>query len=84
EARAFLQRLRALAAVHPVVALPYGDVGAGGLQSAGLGQVVTRSLPGTPEGTAQARQLSRPDPATGDGATPTTPAETPTTGAGAQ
>ncbi|CCG05834.1 DUF6049 family protein [Blastococcus saxobsidens] len=84
EAQAFLERLRALTAGHPVVALPYGDVDADGLQSAGLGQVITRSLPGTPEGTAQARPAPWPDPAAGDGATPPTPVEPPTTGAGAQ
>lgn len=84
EAQVFLERLRALAAVHPVVALPYGDVDAAGLQAAGLGQVITRSLPGTPEGTAQARPAPRPDPATVDGVTPPAPDETPTTGAGAQ
>ena len=53
-AAAFLDRLRALAAVHPVVALPYGDVDADALHSVGLGDVVTRSLPGTPAGTAAA------------------------------
>lgn len=47
----WLDRLRALAAVHPVVALPYADVDADALQAAGLSEVVTRSLPGTPEGT---------------------------------
>jgi hypothetical protein len=52
-AAAFLERLRAVAAVHPVVALPYGDVDADSLDAAGLGDVVTRSLPGTPAGTAQ-------------------------------
>lgn len=52
-AAAFLERLRAVAAVHPVVALPYGDVDADALDAAGLGDVVTRSLPGTPAGTAQ-------------------------------
>jgi hypothetical protein len=51
-AAAFLQRLRAVAAVHPVVALPYGDVDADSLQTAGLGAVLTRSLPDT--GTASA------------------------------
>ncbi len=52
-AAAFLERLRAVAAVHPVVALPYGDVDIDALDAAGLGDVVTRSLPGTPAGTAQ-------------------------------
>jgi hypothetical protein len=54
EAAAFLGRLRALAAEHPVVALPYGDVDADALTATGLSQVVTRSLPGSPGGTAQA------------------------------
>ena len=51
-AAAFLQRLKAVAATVPVVALPYGDVDADALQSAGLPGVVTRSLPGTADGTA--------------------------------
>ncbi|MGY1594343.1 DUF6049 family protein [Geodermatophilus sp. SYSU D00708] len=53
DAAAFLDRLRAVAADHPVVALPYGDVDADALTAAGLPDVVTRSLPGTPDGTAQ-------------------------------
>jgi hypothetical protein len=52
DALAFLQRLKSLAAVVPVVALPYGDVDADALQAAGLADVVTRSLPGTAAGTA--------------------------------
>ncbi|MGY2127855.1 hypothetical protein [Blastococcus sp. SYSU DS0617] len=52
-AAAFLERLRAVAAVHPVVALPYGDVDVDALDAADLGDVVARSLPGTPAGTAQ-------------------------------
>ena len=52
-AAAFLERLADVAAVHPVVALPYGDVDADALTGAGLPDVITRSLPGTPEGTAQ-------------------------------
>jgi hypothetical protein len=52
-AAAFLERLAAVAAVHPVVALPYGDVDADALVSAGIPDVLTRSLPGTPAGTAQ-------------------------------
>jgi Family of unknown function (DUF6049) len=47
DAAAFLQRLKAVAAVNPVVALPYGDVDADSLQTAGLGAVLTRSLPAT-------------------------------------
>ena len=53
EAAAWLTRLRAVAADHPVVALPYGDVDADSLTGAGLSAVVARSLPGSPEGTAQ-------------------------------
>nr|WP_275586001.1 DUF6049 family protein [Geodermatophilus sabuli] len=45
EAAAFLDRLRAVAADHPVVALPYGDVDTDALTAAGLAEVVTRSLP---------------------------------------
>ena len=52
-AAGFLERLTALAAVHPVVALPYGDVDADSLDAAGLADVVTRSLPGSPRGTAR-------------------------------
>jgi hypothetical protein len=52
-AAAFLERLAAVAAVHPVVALPYGDVDADSLDAGGLSDVVVRSLPGSPEGTAQ-------------------------------
>lgn len=52
-AAAYLKRLADVAAVHPVVALPYGDVDADALTAAGLPDVLTRSLPGTPEGTAQ-------------------------------
>ncbi|HEY0509510.1 MAG TPA: DUF6049 family protein [Blastococcus sp.] len=52
-AAAFLERLTAVAAVHPVIALPYGDVDADALHSAGLDAVLARSLPGTPAGTAE-------------------------------
>lgn len=52
-AAAFLERLADVAVVHPVVALPYGDADADALTGAGLPDVLTRSLPGTPEGTAQ-------------------------------
>ena len=61
-AAAFLDRLAAVAAVHPVVALPYGDVDADSLQAAGLADVVLRSLPGSTAGTAQ-------DPLATDGQT---------------
>ncbi|TFV85795.1 hypothetical protein E4P40_13830 [Blastococcus sp. CT_GayMR20] len=66
-AAAFLERLAAVAAVHPVVALPYGDVDADALQASGMSEVLTRSLPGTPDGTAQ-------DPPGDDAATPAAPA----------
>ncbi|MCW2702036.1 MAG: hypothetical protein JWQ37_31 [Blastococcus sp.] len=52
-AATFLRRMAAVAAVHPVAALPYGDVDADSLVAAGLSGVVARSLPGSPEGTAQ-------------------------------
>ncbi|KQS58321.1 hypothetical protein ASG36_09510 [Geodermatophilus sp. Leaf369] len=81
----WLDRLRALAAVHPVIALPYADVDADALQAAGLAGALTRSLPGTPEGTAVQPTDAGGDPA----ATPTVapdpePVEPATTGAGAQ
>ncbi|WP_104526482.1 DUF6049 family protein [Blastococcus atacamensis] len=84
EAQAFLERLRAVAAVHPVVALPYGDVEADGLQVAGLPGVVTRSLPGSPEGTAQDPPGAAPEPAPPRGEEPAPADEEParTTGAG--
>ncbi|MCF6737559.1 DUF6049 family protein, partial [Blastococcus sp. KM273129] len=86
-ARAYLDRLRAVVATRPVVALPYGDVDADGLHAAGLPAVVTRSLPGTPEGTAH--DPPGPPPVTGDpavdGATPPPEPAAPTgTGAGAE
>ncbi len=52
-AAAWLARLRAVAADHPVVALPYGDVDADALQAAGLPAAVLRSLPGAAETTEQ-------------------------------
>lgn len=52
EAAAFLDRLRSVAEVHPVVALPYGDVDVDAVTTAGLPAVAARSLPGT--GTAAA------------------------------
>ncbi|MGY1694174.1 DUF6049 family protein [Geodermatophilus sp. SYSU D00814] len=53
-AAAWLERLRAVAADHPVVALSYGDVDADALQAAGLPAALTRSLPAAaaPAGTA--------------------------------
>ncbi|SDD36057.1 hypothetical protein SAMN05660690_4047 [Geodermatophilus telluris] len=51
-AAAWLDRLRAVAADHPVVALSYGDVDADALQAAGLPAVVTRSLPRAAEDAA--------------------------------
>jgi hypothetical protein len=71
-AAAFLGRLKAVAADQQVVALPYGDVDPGAVVGAGLGDVLTRSLPGTPAGTAAA-------PAAG-----TTAEQGAQTGAGAQ
>jgi hypothetical protein len=52
DAADFLTRLRRVAAAHPVAALPYADVDADALVSAGLDAALTRTLPGTPEGTA--------------------------------
>jgi hypothetical protein len=70
-AAAFLQRLRALAAVHPVLALPYGDVDADALVTAGLTPVLTRSLPGTSAGTAQdPPHAGAPEPASTTSASP--------------
>ena len=90
-AAAFLERLRAVATVHPVVALPYGDVDADGLDAAGLGDVVTRSLPGAPAGTAQDPPGSPVETAAGETPAPTegtdAPAEdvpAPEDGAGAR
>jgi hypothetical protein len=67
-----------------VVALPYGDVDADALTAAGLPDVVTRSLPGTPDGTAQ-DDPEAPTPAA-ETTEPAGPAEDeqPTTGAGAE
>ncbi|TKJ26472.1 DUF6049 family protein [Blastococcus sp. CCUG 61487] len=70
DAEDFLERLRGVAAVHPVVALPYGDVDLDSLDAAGLGEVVTRSLPGTPAGTAQDPPGSPADPAAGTSVPP--------------
>ncbi|SOD95509.1 DUF6049 family protein [Blastococcus haudaquaticus] len=53
DAAAFLERLADVAAVHPVVALAYGDVDADAVVGAGIPAVLARSLPGTPAGTAQ-------------------------------
>ena len=47
-ARSFLSRLRAVAAAHDVVTLPYGDLDAESLVPAGLRDVVVRALPGSP------------------------------------
>jgi hypothetical protein len=75
----FLTRLRRVAAVHTVLALPYADVDADALVSAGQDAVVTRSLPGTPEGTSR-------QPIGDDGtatATPAVPTASAGTGSGA-
>lgn len=78
-AQAFLQRLAAVAADYSVVALPYGDVDADALQAAGVPDALTRSLPGTPAGTAEDGRL-RPGPATGGGATPAPATGSPASG----
>ncbi|SFL61931.1 DUF6049 family protein [Geodermatophilus ruber] len=79
DAAAFLGRMRAVAADHPVLALPYGDVDADALAAAGLSDVLTRSLPGTPAGTARdgagdevAAPASEPPPAPAEKADETT------------
>ncbi|WP_158657687.1 DUF6049 family protein, partial [Blastococcus saxobsidens] len=85
EARAYLDRLRTLAGTHPVVALPYGDIDADTLQTTGMADVVTRSLPGSPRGTAQDPPGAAPVPAvpTDDAGAPAQQ-EPRTTGAGAE
>ena len=45
----FLERLRAVADVHDVVVLSYGDVDADALVAGGLTDVLTRSLPRAPD-----------------------------------
>jgi hypothetical protein len=85
---AFLGRLRALAAVHPVVALAYGDVDADALQASGLAGVLTRSLPGTASGTAEqhpgaAVPAPTAAPTTPASATPGAPAPVPAAAQGA-
>ncbi len=70
-AAAYLERLAAVAAVHPVVALPYGDVDADSLQTAGLADVVVRSQPGSPEGTAEQPPASGEEDDAGVTAPPT-------------
>jgi hypothetical protein len=67
-AASFLERLAAVAATHPVVALSYGDVDADALTGAGLPDVLTRSLPGTPRGTAQDPPGNAPAEEAGKGA----------------
>ncbi len=64
----FLDRLRAVAATHPVLALPYGDVDADALDAASLSSVLVRSLPGTPSATPDDGSAEEDAPAT-----PTTP-----------
>jgi hypothetical protein len=89
-ARTFLERLRAVADVHPVAALPYGDVDADALTAAGLSAALTRTLPGTSAGTAQdpgtaeAGDGPAATAAPADGTAPASPeAPTPRTGASA-
>jgi hypothetical protein len=88
DAVAFLDRLRTVAAQHSVVALPYGDVDGDALTSAGLADALTRSLPGTPQGTAQ-DPPGTPQPAatpsgTAPGTDPPDPDSPRSTGAGAE
>ena len=65
----FLERLRAVADVHDVVALSYADVDADALVAAGLTDVLERSLP-APGGTpgAQGQEAAPSEPAAGVGA----------------
>jgi hypothetical protein len=63
----FLERLRAVADVHDVVALGYADVDADSLVAAGLTDVLTRSLP-APGGTAAQDDATAPPPEGGSGA----------------
>ncbi|WP_166509493.1 DUF6049 family protein [Blastococcus sp. TF02-8] len=85
QAKAYLDRLRAVADRHPVVALPYGDVDADTLLGAGLADVLSRSLPGSPDGTAQDPPGAAPQPATPTGDAPAPEDTEPrTTGAGAE
>jgi hypothetical protein len=71
DAAALLERLRRLAAEHAVVALPYADVDADALVAADQPAVVTRSLPGTAQGTA------RQPVGGGEAATPAAPSSGP-------
>jgi len=69
DAADLLDRLRRLAADLPVVALPYADVDADSLVASGQTAVVTRSLPGTADGTArQPAAGTTDDPEAGAGA----------------
>ena len=67
-AAAFLERLRAVAAVHDVVALSYADVDADTLVAGGLADVLLRSLPG-------ARQEAPGDDGATTGPAPGEPAD---------
>ncbi len=78
----WLSRLRSLAVVHPVVALPYADVDADALQAAGLSAALTRSLPGTVAGTAAQPTGGGATATPSATATATTPPPAPTTSAG--
>jgi hypothetical protein len=70
DAADLLERLRALAAVHPVVVLPYADADADALVSVGLDDVLLRTLPGTADGTAH-QPVGPGTAAPGDPADPT-------------
>ena len=76
----FLTRLRRVAAVHTVVVLPYADADADALVSAGQAAVATRSLPGTPKGTAR-QPVGNDGTATATPAAPATSAADTDTGA---
>ena len=64
----FLERLRALADVHDVVALSYADVDADALVAGGLTDVLLRSLPAAGEGAPDAADVPPPSEPSGPGA----------------
>ena len=69
-ASAFLERLRAVADVHDVVALSYADVDADALVAGGLSDVLVRSLPGGRSEDGTAGGGAPPGPAPGTAAAP--------------
>ncbi|WP_222195710.1 DUF6049 family protein [Modestobacter italicus] len=92
DAAELLDRLRAVADDHAVAVLPYADVDGDALVAAGLPAVLTRTLPGTAEGTARqpldddGTAAASPTTAPGDAASTPAPnaQETAPAGAGAE